>query len=172
VDSAPLLAGARSVEFSDRVTFNATSVLFDGEKLDIAIAPQATFFLRDESGARLGATAIARYDVGRNSIGATATWTAATSPSPNNPSGTWDFGGGAGRRLAAQGVLGRFTPHVNAVLEKSTGFARNTSVFGGIEYQATERVAFDVSGQRLGWFGGGADRQFLVGMTINLGKMQ
>jgi hypothetical protein len=170
VDSA-LLAGERSVEFSDRVTLTGTSVLIDGEKLDIAIAPQATFFLRDESGARLGATVIARYDVGRNSIGGTATWTAATSPSSNNPAGTWDFGGGFGRRLAAQGILGRFTPHVNAVIEKSTGFAHNVSAFGGVEYQMTERVAFDVSGQRLGWYGGGADRQVLVGTTINLGKM-
>ena len=154
------------------MTFGVTSVLHDGEKLDFAIAPQATFFLRDEHGARLGATAIVRYDVGRNSLGATASWSAATSPSPNNPSGTWDFGGGFGRRLAAQGALGHLTPHVNIVAEKSTGFERNISAFGGVEYQIVDRIAVDFSGQRLGWFGGGADRQFVVGLTINVGKVQ
>src|SRR5205814_5393957 len=39
-DNVPL------VQFSDRLNFAATSVLIDGEKLDIAIAPQATVFLR------------------------------------------------------------------------------------------------------------------------------
>src|SRR5262249_54551750 len=121
IDSVPQ-AGQRVTQFSDRVTFAANSVFFDGEKLDIAIQPQATFFLRDESGARLGATAIARYDVGRNSMGATLTWTGATAPSPNNPSGSWDFGGGFGRRLAASGALGHFTPHTNVVYERPTGF--------------------------------------------------
>ena len=169
VDSA-LVGGDRSTQFSDRLTFTPTAVLKDGDKWDIAIAPQATFFLRGEKGVRLGATVITRVDGGRNSLGATAAWTAATSPSPNNPAGTWDFGGGYGRRLAASGVLGHFTPHVNVVLERSTGVERITSAFGGVEYQMTERVAFDVTGQRLGWFGGQPDRQFAAGMTVNLGK--
>jgi len=171
VDSA-LLGGERSTQFSDRLTFTATAVLKDGDKWDIALAPQATFFLRGESGARLGGTLITRWDVRRNSIGATAAWRAATSSSSNNPAGTFDFGAGIGRRLAAGGVLGHFTPHVNAVVERSTGFERITSVFGGVEYQITERVAVDATVQRLGWYGGEPDRQFVIGTTINLGKMQ
>ena len=143
LDSA-LVGGDRSTQFSDRLTFTPTAVLKDGDKWDIAIAPQATFFLRGEKGARLGATLITRVDVGRNSLGATAAWTVATSPSPNNPSGTWDFGGGFGRRLAAGGVLGHFTPHVNVVVERSTGVERITSAFGGVEYQMTERVALSL----------------------------
>ena len=170
--SSALVSGERSTQFSDRLTFAATSVVFDGEKLDIAIAPQATFFLRDESGSRLGATAIARYDVGRNSFGGTASWSAATALSPNNPSGTWDFSGGFGRRLAASGALGRFSPHVNVVYERSTGFERVISAFGGVEYQITEKVAVDLSGQRFGLAGGGADRQVLVALTVNLGKVR
>jgi hypothetical protein len=171
VNSA-LVSGERSTQFSDRLTFAATSVVFDGEKLDIAIAPQATFFLRDESGSRLGATAIARYDVGRNSFGGTASWSTATAASPNNPAGTWDFSAGFGRRLAASGALGHLSPHVNAVYERSTGFERVISVFGGVEYQITEKVAVDVSGQRFGVSGGGADRQLLVALTVNLGKVR
>src|SRR6185295_6029848 len=60
----------------------ATAVLYDGAKLDVALAPQAMFFLQDESGARLGATGIVRYDSGHSSVGATASWTGATHSSP------------------------------------------------------------------------------------------
>lgn len=170
VNSA-LIAGGRSTQFSDRVTLTASSVVLDGAKLDVAIAPQATFFLRDESGARLGATAIARYDWGRNSAGATASWTAATAPTATNPAGTWDFGAGFGRRLGAAGFWGRVTPHLNAVLERSAGVERTVAAFGGVEYQITGKVALDVAAQRFGLVGGGADRQVLVGLTINLGKL-
>jgi hypothetical protein len=162
--------GTRSTQFSDRITLTGTSVVFDSTHFDIAVAPQATFLLRDASGMRLGATAIAREDIGLNSMGATVGWNGATSSSASNPAGTWDFGGGFGRHLASTGLLGRFTPHVNLVWERSTGFAGSLSTFGGVEYQVTPRVAFDASGQRIG-LTSGADRQVLFGMTINLGKI-
>lgn len=50
-----------------------TCVVRDGEKLDIALAPTASVLLRGDSGMRLGAAAIARYDAGRSSAGVTAT---------------------------------------------------------------------------------------------------
>ncbi len=171
IESVPQ-AGQRITQFSDRVTVSANAVLHDGEKLDIAIAPQGTFFLRDEAGARFGATAIARYDAGRNSMGATVSWSAATSPSPTNPAGSWDFGAGFGRRLAAGGAWGHLTPHVNTVYEKATGFETTLAAFAGIEYQITEWVAVDFSGQRFGLTGGNPDRQVVVGLTLNLGKLQ
>jgi len=59
---------------------------------------------------------------------------------------------------------------VNVVWERSTGLEGTFSTFAGVECQITPRVAFDVTGQRLG-LTEGADRQILVGMTINLGKM-
>ncbi len=161
--------GNRTTQFSDRITLTATSVLLDTTHFDIGIGPQTTFFLRDESGGRYGATVIAREDIGLNSIGATIGWSAATTSSITNPAGTWDFGAGFGRRLAAKGMLGHFTPHVNAVWERSTGLERTFSAFAGVEYQITRRVAFDAAGQRIG-LTAGADRQILLGMTINLGK--
>jgi hypothetical protein len=163
-------AGARSTRFSDHLTFAATAVVLDSPHFDIAIAPQVTAFLRNESGARLGATAIARFDGGGNSIGATLGWTAATSATDTNPVGVWDFGAGFGRHLARSGFFNRLTPHVNAVLERSTGFERTLAVFGGVEYQVGKRVAIDASAQRYGLTGGAPDRQFLLGLTINLGK--
>jgi hypothetical protein len=161
--------GTRTTQFSDRMSLTATSVVFDSTHFDIAIAPQATVFLREASGLRYGATVIAREDIGLNSVGATTSWSGATASSTTNPAGTWDFGAGFGRHLAATGTLSRFTPHLNAIWERSTGLDRSSSIFAGVEYQITPRVAFDVSGQRIG-LTGGADHQVLVDMTINLGR--
>ena len=166
------LGGNRVTQFSQSVTLSATSVLHDGEKLDIAIAPQAVYFLRDEEGARYGAVAIARYDSGRNSLGATVGWSAATRASATNPSGTWDVGCGYGRRLAASGLVGKFTPHVNALWERSTGTERIVSLFEGVEYQMTERLAFDLGGQHVGVNGAPVDHQLTFGITLNVGKLQ
>jgi hypothetical protein len=163
--------GGRVTQFSQSLTLTATSVLHDGEKFDFAIAPQAVFFLHGETGARLGAIAIARYDVGRNSIGGTFSWSGATNSSDTNPFGTIDAGFGFGRRLAASGILGKFTPHVNAVWERSTGMDRVVSVFEGVEYQANERLAFDLSAQHFDIHGNAPDRQLVIGMTLNLGKV-
>jgi len=162
--------GTRTTQFSDRISVAATSVVFDSPHFDIAIAPQATVFLRDASGARYGATLIAREDIGLNSLGATTSWSGATSSSASSPAGTWDFGVGYGRHLATTGALNRFTPHLNTVWERSTGFERTFSAFAGVEYQITSRVALDATGQRTG-LTSGADRQILLGMTINLGKL-
>ena len=52
---------------------------------------------------RAGATAIARYDVGRSSAGVTLTWAGATQPSATNPAGTFDVGAGYGFHLKATG---------------------------------------------------------------------
>jgi hypothetical protein len=167
--SSSVDAGPRQLQFSDRVSFAATSILFDSTHFDVAIAPQATFFLRDAAGARYGATMVAREDIGLNSMGATVGWTAATTSSNINPAGTWDFGVGYGRHLASKGALAHFTPHFNTVWERSTGFDGIASAFAGVEYQITDRVSFDATGQRVG-FRGPVDRQVQIGMTINLGK--
>jgi hypothetical protein len=169
--SASVEQDARIAHFSDRLGFTATSVLFDGEKLDIAVAPQASVFLRGESGIRVGATAIARYDSGRNSTGVTVSWSGATVASPSNPAGTLDAGLGYGRRLKASGFLGHFTPHGNVVYEKSTGVERLVSVFEGVEYQVTEKFAIDASAQHFNVVGGVIDHQVAVGITWNMGRL-
>jgi hypothetical protein len=160
---------ARIAHFSDRLTFAATSVIFDGQKLDIAVAPYASVFLRGELGMRAGATAIARYDIGRNSAGVTMSWSGATAASPSNPAGTFDAGLGFGRRLKPSGFAGRFTPHSNLIYEKSTGVDRSIAVFEGVEYQITEKLALDISGQHFNVVGGTTDHQMVIGITLNFG---
>jgi len=164
--------GSRLTQFSQALTLTAAAVLHDGDKLDIAFAPQATLFLRDESGARLGAVAIARYDSGRNSTGATVSWSAATASSSSNPAGTFDVGFGYGRQLAGSRLLEKFTPHFNGEWEKSTGVGRAWMAFEGIEYQITERLAFDLSAQHVASAGNAPDHQIAFGMTLNLGRVR
>ena len=156
-------------QFGQTMTVTGTCVLKDGDHLDIAIAPQVTKFLRDETGARLGATAIARLDIGRNSIGTTFGWSGATHSSPTNPAGTVDIGLGMGRRLAPGGFIGHFSPHVNAGWERSTGVARIASLLEGVEYQIIDQLAFDFSAQQVAAYGRRADRQVIFSVTANLG---
>jgi len=169
--SSSHVEGGRVTQFSQALTFAATSVVYDTKKLDIAIAPQATFFLHDESGARLGAVAIARYDSGRNSIGGTVSWSGATHTSPSNPAGIFDAGFGFGRQLAGSRLLEHFTPHINVECEKSTGHATALFASEGIEYQVTERLAFDLSAQHFAAAGSAPDHQIGLGMTLNLGRL-
>jgi hypothetical protein len=155
--------------FGDRVTGVATCVVHDGDKLDIAIAPQVSYLLRGDSGVRAGATAIARYDVGRSSAGVTLTWTGANNPSATNPAGTFDIGTGYGFRLKPSGALGHLTPHMNWLYEKSTGNSHQISLFEGMEYQMTDLVAVDFAVQHISLWGNQPDTQFVIGLTVNTG---
>jgi hypothetical protein len=160
-----------ATHFGDRTTFAATCVVKDGEKLDIAFAPTTSVLLRGDTGARLGGTAIARYDTGRSSMGVTAAWTSATHPSDTNPSGTLDIGAGYGYRLASSGALGHLTVHTNYLWEKSSATERQVSIFEGVEYQITEPVAVDFSAQHLNVWGGQIDHQVVIGLTVSTGKL-
>lgn len=162
--------GGRITQFSQAVTVAMNSVAVDGEHFDVAISPQAIVFLRDVCGVRLGATAIARYSTDYSSAGVTAAWTGATCSSATNPAGIFDLGFGYGRRLAGGGFAGKWTPHMNLVYEKSTGGERSLSLFEGVEFQMTDRLALDVSGQHFGVSGGFPEHQIVVGLTLNLGK--
>jgi hypothetical protein len=159
-----------SFDSLNSVTAASTSVLYDGDKFDFALSPQATVFLHDESGVRLGAAAIARYDTGKSSLGATASWTGATHSSATNPAGTLDLGCGFGRRLAAEGKLAKFTAHGNGVWERSTGQPGAILAFEGVEFELTDRVSVDLSGQHLGLRAGKPDHQVVLGITIGFGR--
>jgi len=166
------LAAIDSLTSPAGLTLAATSVLYDGPKLDVAFAPQATIFLKNESGTRLGAFTIVRYDFGRNSIGATASWSAATHSSPSNPGGTWDAGFGFGHQLSGTCWLEKLTAHVNAEWERSTGQPPAALGSEGIEYQVTDRLALDLSAQHFAGAGNPPDHQIAFGLTLSLGKTQ
>lgn len=161
--------GARQTQFSQAVTVTGTSVLHDGAKLDVAFAPQASFFLRDEEGSRVGGVVITRYDSGRNSSGITVGWSGANRSSATNPAGTLDAGFGYGRQLSGSRFLERFTTHINGEWERSTGSAPAVLAFEGLEYQVNGRWAVDLSAQHFATSGSAPDHQLALGLTLNLG---
>jgi hypothetical protein len=61
---------------------------------------------------------------------------------------------------------------MNAVWERSTGLPSAYSIYEGVEYQITDRLALDLSGQHLGIHGEPVDHQAVLGVTFNLGKLQ
>ena len=72
----------------------------------------------------------------------------------------------------ATGPLSHLTPHANWLYEKSTGEGRTISLFEGVEYQITEKVAVDFSGQHFSVWGGAVDHQVSIGLTVNLGRLR
>ena len=164
VNSAINPGNQRTTQFSDRLTFQATTVVYDSKYFDIAVAPQITCTASQRLGSacrchghcstrqiRQQSRGDCRLDWGDVAFG-------------QQPAGVWDFGIGYGRKLR------KFTPHANVVLERATGFAHTTSVFGGIEYQWTEKFAVDATAQRYSLTGAGPDRQILLGITWNFGR--
>jgi hypothetical protein len=163
------LNNQRSTQFSDHVTVASTSVIYAGQQWNVAIAPVATFYWRDEKGARLGAVAIARYDSGLNTAGVSVSWTGATSPSPTNPAGTLDLVGGYGRKLANAGAMSHLTPYGNVVYERSSGGFHGLSLVEGLEYQVNGKIAVEMATQQLNLYGSSLDYQFILGLTVNFG---
>lgn len=145
-----------ATHFGDRATVAATCVVHDGERLDIAVAPLAAVLLRGGNGVRGGGAAIARYDVGRNSGGVTATWLA----------GTVDLGAGYGHQF-----FKRVTAHANWQWEKASGTARQISIFEGVEYQVSDPFAIDVTAQHQSVWGGHTDQQIVVGVTVSTPRL-
>ncbi len=157
-------SGNQVTQLADRITLIAARVLHDDEKLSIAVAPQTTFFFRNERGTRVGAATFGRYDLGPHSFGGTAAWTGATVPSPTNPAGAWEAGGGYAHRWVRLVLFG------NTLYDRSTGATGELSVFEGGSWDLNEHVELDVVGQHLNLRSGSVDHRLYVGLTINLGR--
>ena len=156
----------------DRVTVAANTLLRDGEHFDATIQPQFTYLFGTDTGYRAGATAIGRLDWGRNSAGLTLSWSGANHPSPTNPAGVFDLTTGLGRHIRDTGILGHVTVHGDVQFERQTGTPSTVSVFEGFEYQITEKIAVDVSGQHYSLWGGPVDHELVIGVTANLGHVR
>ena len=173
--SSQVSGSERDTQFGDRISLFAHTKIIDGDHFDIAIAPQASFLLRGDTGARLGGAVFGRFD-GKDSInsgGWNVSWTGATASSPTNPAGTLDVGFGYGRKLGPSGSrLNQWTIHAESQIEKSTGVTRIFSLFQGVEYQVTKRFAVDTSIQEIDLGGANRDTQFVVALTVNMGKLK
>lgn len=155
-------SAGRVTHFSDHVNLAATTAFTMGEHFSWAVAPTTTFFLRGDSGARLGGALFGRYDRGVNTFSGGASWNGATRSSATDPAGTMDLNAGYGRKL------GRITAYGNVQWERSTGLAGYYSLFEGMEYEVNERFAVDVSGAHYGLRSGTIDHQLVLGLTCTL----
>lgn len=162
--------GLRVQHFSQSMLFTALASAKEGKYFDLAVAPQATVFLRGDSGVRLGGLLLARLDAAGNSMGFSINWSAATRPTDTNPAGALDVGAGYSRNLP--GRFRKLSPHVNYTLEKSSGVAHLGITLEGIEYQATSRFAVDFSEQHIRSRRLETDHQALVGVTWNFGRLR
>ena len=113
---------------------------------------------------RLGGVGLARGNFVGLDGGLTASFTQATQASDVNPARLLDLGAGVGRKLSP-----RLTAHANYVYEKATAYSPLQSLYEGVEFQLTPRFALDFSLQQIG-VGSTIDHQFVVGLTMNLGR--
>lgn len=162
-------SGSQVTQLADRITLTAARVVYpraenDDAKLSIAVAPQTTFFFRNERGTRLGAATFTRYDLGPHSFGGNAAWTGATVPSPTNPAGSWEAGGGYAHRWVRLVLFG------NTLYERPTGVAGSLSLFEGGSWDLNDHWELDVVGQHFNVRGGEVDHRIYVGLTVNLGR--
>ena len=61
---------------------------------------------------------------------------------------------------------------MNWLYEKSTGNGRQISLFEGMEYQVTDPFAIDFAVQHISFWGNQPDTQFVVGLTVNTGRLK
>ncbi len=164
------LAGERRTEFGDRLTFALRRPVYRGEQFSLAVAPQATFFVRDGKGARLGATLLGAYSFGRNTAVANFTWTSATSSSATNAAQQYDLAFDLARTLGASGALSRVGVFAGALVENPSNQKAAVSLGQGITYRVRPNWVVDFAVRELGLAEGRADYQILAGLTVNLGR--
>lgn len=160
------------VQSTDHLTFAATTVVGGLGPIQIAVAPTVTFWLRGDTGSRIGAAVYAKAEGDRHQGGLVMNWSGATTPSPTNPAGTFDASGAYGFRLGRQGLLGKLTAHTSLLGERSTGYPWFMNLSEGLEYDVNEELSFDLSGQQLNLRTGSIENQIILGVTWNLGRFR
>jgi hypothetical protein len=151
----------RVTALSSYLGFTAITAFDIGKNFSWAIAPLVTVILRNDSGVRIGGTLYASYDLGRNTFGANAAWSGATSASPTNPAGLFVLQAGYGRKIA------RFTPYANMQVERASGTSTQYSVIVGTSYALNDNFSLEFSGQSFGVNTGHPDQQVVAGFNWN-----
>ncbi|MBI5280832.1 MAG: hypothetical protein HY858_04050 [Candidatus Solibacter usitatus] len=155
-------SGGTGTHFSDHLNLAATTAFHAGERFSWAFALTLSVFLRNEEGTRIGGAMLGRYDRGRNTYSASASWSGATRVSPSNPAGIFDLTGGYGHKF------GRFTPYGTIQFERASGVAGSYAVFEGVEYEVNGRLSLDLNGQHYALNSSLPDHQIVAGLTWNL----
>ena len=161
----------RDTRFGDRIGFAIRRTLYESGGFSFGVAPQAVLFLRDEEGARLGASAIAVYSFGPNSLVANLVWSVATDASENNPSRQSSVIAGYSRTLGSGPRSSRAAAFAQYLQEFPTGQPSQVSLIQGISYRLRPDLVLDFSVQQNGLAATPFDLIFATGLTYNLGQL-
>ena len=161
----------RDTRFGDRIGFAIRRALYESGGFSFGVAPQAVFFLRDEEGARLGASAIAVYSFGPNNLVANLVWSVATDASENNPSRQSSVIAGYSRTLGSGPRSSRAVAFADYLQEFPTGQPSQVSLIQGISYRLRPDLVLDFSLQQNGLAATPFDLIFATGLTYNLGRL-
>ena len=165
------MGSERDTRFGDRIGFAIRRALYKSGGFSFGVAPQAVFFLRDEDGARLGASAIAVYSFGPNSLVTNLVWSAATDASENNPSRQTSLIAGYSRTLGSGPRSSRAAAFAEYLQEFPTGQPSRVSLLQGISYRLRPDLVLDFSLQQSGLLATPFDLVFAAGLTYNLGRL-
>ena len=160
----------RMTEFGDRIGVILRRPVYSSGPVAFAVAPAATFLLRGDEGARLGATGIAAFGFGQNGAAVNAGWSSATNSSPTNPAHDYFVAADFARTLGTSGALSRLSPFVGVMYQDTTLDSGSVSLGQGLSYRARPDWVFDLGVYEHGFSQGTRDYQFLVGFTVNMGR--
>ncbi len=172
IDSVAL-TGQRNTQFSDRVTFAANAVLKDGEKARYRHPASGHFLLTGRRRRASGGHRHCSLRCGPQQHGSHSELDRSHRPIP--PPTLPEPGISAeafGRRLAASGAWGHLTPHVNVVYERSTGFERTWADLRALNTRSPSELRSTLPDSATVLPAGSPDRQLVVGLTMNFGKLQ
>ena len=168
--SSVSIAGNRETRLGDSLSFSVRRAVYEGGSFSVALAPLASFFLREKEGVRLGATGIAVYSWGLNSLVGNLTWTGATRPSTENPSGQVDVSFDYVRSLGSRCVWERLAIFAGALYENPTGHSVSVSLAQGMSYKLRPHWVLDLAVVERGLAFGPSEWEILGGATVNLGR--
>ena len=160
----------RMTEFGDRIGVILRRPVYSSGPVVFAVAPQATFLLRGDEGARIGATGIAAFGFGLNGAVVNAGWSSATNSSSSNPAHDYFVAADFARTLGNSGGLTRLIPFVGVLYQDTTHDSASVSLGQGLSYRLRADWVFDVAVHEHGVGLGERDYQILVGFTVNLGR--
>jgi hypothetical protein len=160
-----------STEFGDRISVLARrSFEIDGP-WSLGVAPRATFLLRGDSGARLGAIAVAAYASGLDAVVGNVTFDAATDSSETNPATQWDFALDYYRTFGRSARLSRFTAFAGVLHQRPQDEASTVSLMQGVLVRVRPELVLDVAVQEDGIEEGPVRWKALFGLTYNFGRI-
>jgi hypothetical protein len=159
------------VKFSETLDFIMRRPVWSSGGLSFAVAPRAEFFLRDKSGALIGAKGIAVYGFGLNSLVVNVLGKGATSPSEDNPDWVAEVVLGYGRGLGNSGTASRFAFAFEMENGLSKGQDATLSLQQSISYRAQPNLVFDLEVEQQGLRSGDFALVLAGGLTYNFGRI-